>query len=182
MHAMTAANLRSAYGGESMAHMRYMNWAEKARAEGFLNVGRLFDAVSFAETVHAGNHFKALGKEAGDFGVNAGAGFGLGKTSEHLEGAIGGENFEVREMYPAYIAVAKEQGEKDAERTLSWALAAEKIHLEMYQKAKKAVDSGKDAKLDAIQVCGNCGYTAEGEAPDKCPVCGVPKKMFKAFA
>ncbi len=33
MHDMTAANLRSAYGGESMAHMRYKIWAEKIHAK-----------------------------------------------------------------------------------------------------------------------------------------------------
>jgi rubrerythrin len=181
MHDMTAANLRSAFGGESMAHMRYGIWGDAADKEGFKNVARLFRAVSFAETVHATSHFKTLGKVAGDFTVLAGAGFGLSKTADHLAGAIGGENFEVTEMYPAYIAAAREQGEKDAERSLSWAMAAEKIHLEMYKSAKKQVDAGKDAKFGPIQVCGNCGHTIEGEAPDKCPVCGVPKKMFKAF-
>lgn len=181
MHAMTAANLRSAFGGESMAHMRYMIWAEKARSEKFPNVARLFEAVSFAETVHAGNHFKALGKEAGDFTVVSGGGFGMGKTVDHLLGAIEGETFEIEEMYPAYIEVAKTQKEKDAERTLNWAMAAEEIHAQMYKKAKAAVDSGKDAGFGPIQVCDNCGHTAEGDPPERCPVCGVPAKRFKKF-
>ena len=33
MHDMTAANLRSAHGGESMAHMRYLIWADKAEKD-----------------------------------------------------------------------------------------------------------------------------------------------------
>ncbi len=181
MREMTAANLRSAHGGESMAHIRYRVWADKADEDGFPNVARLFRAVSFAEVVHASNHFKVLGKVKGDFPVFAGAGFGLDQTAENLEGAIGGENFEITEMYPAYIEVAKAQKEKDAERTLGWALEAEKIHAKMYEDAKKSVDSGKDADLGPVQVCINCGYTVEGEAPDKCPVCGVKKEMFKAF-
>ncbi len=181
MHDMTAANLRSAFGGESMAHMRYMIWADMADKEGFKNVARLFRAVSYAETVHAANHFKVLGKAPGDFEVLAGAGFSTGKTAELLAGAIGGEEFEIAEMYPAYIAVAEAQGEKDAARTFNWALAAEKIHAEMYKKAKESADKGKDPELDRVQVCSNCGYTTEGEAPDTCPVCGVPKKMFQEF-
>ena len=28
-------------------------------------------------------------------------------------------------------------------------------------------------------VCKVCGYTAEGEAPEKCPVCGAAKEMFQ---
>jgi len=53
MNAMTVQNLRSAFGGESQAHMRYLIWADKAEKEGFPNVGRLFRAISFAEQVHA---------------------------------------------------------------------------------------------------------------------------------
>ena len=30
----------------------------------------------------------------------------------------------------------------------------------------------------AKYVCSVCGYTAEGEAPDKCPVCGAAKAAF----
>jgi rubrerythrin len=29
-------------------------------------------------------------------------------------------------------------------------------------------------------VCQVCGYVSEGEAPDKCPVCGAIKEKFKA--
>jgi rubrerythrin len=28
-------------------------------------------------------------------------------------------------------------------------------------------------------VCTVCGYVAEDEAPDKCPVCGVPRARFR---
>ncbi|NIM05624.1 MAG: hypothetical protein GTN65_08400 [Armatimonadetes bacterium] len=51
----------------------------------------------------------------------------------------------------------------------------------MYQKAKQAVDAGRDVQLGTVQICENCGYTVEGEAPDRCPICDVGKDMFKAF-
>jgi rubrerythrin len=57
MHAMTAENLGTAFGGESMAHVRYKLWAKKAQQDGFANVARLFTAISFAEEVHASKHF-----------------------------------------------------------------------------------------------------------------------------
>jgi len=28
-------------------------------------------------------------------------------------------------------------------------------------------------------VCSVCGYIAEGEAPDTCPLCGAKKEAFK---
>ena len=182
MHDMTAANLRSAHGGESMAHMRYKVWAKKAEGDGFPNVARLFRAIAYAEEVHGSKHFTELKDEAGDFLVASGAGFGLGSTSENLQGAIDGENFEVAEMYPTYLETAKLQGEKGAQRSFHYALSAEKIHARMYTEAKKSVDAGKDVELGPVQVCSVCGYTHEGDIPDKCPICGAAKDKFQTFA
>ena len=182
MHDMTAANLRSAHGGESMAHMRYKVWGKKAEEDGFPNVARLFRAIAYAEEVHGSNHFTELKDEAGDFLVASGAGFGLGSTSENLQGAIDGENFEVTEMYPTYLETAKLQGEKGARLSFHYALSAEKIHAQMYTEAKKSVDEGKDIELGPVQVCEVCGYTHEGDIPDKCPVCGATKDKFQTFA
>ncbi len=47
-NAMTADFLRSAYGGECMAHMRYLTWGEVAEKEGFPNIARLFKAIALA--------------------------------------------------------------------------------------------------------------------------------------
>jgi len=55
-----------------------------------------------------------------------------------------GEEFEVNEMYPAYIEIAKSQGEQAAVRSFNWALEAEKIHAKLLNEAKKYVDQGKD--------------------------------------
>lgn len=181
MHAMTAGNVRSAHGGESMAHMRYKVWGAKAQSDGFPNVARLFRAISHAEEVHGSNHFKVLGREGGGFLVASMAGFGLGTTSQNLAGAIEGETFEITEMYPSYMEVAKAQGEGDALQSFSYAYSAEKIHAEMYKKAKQAVDRGQDVALGPVQICGNCGHTLEGQAPDKCPICRASKAVYVAF-
>ncbi len=59
MKAMTAQNLRSAFGGESQAHMRYRIWGgDKADEDGFPTVARLFRATSDAEEIHATLHLK----------------------------------------------------------------------------------------------------------------------------
>jgi len=182
MKEMTSGNLRSAFGGESQAHMRYIIYAEKAKEEGFNNVSRLFTAISDAERVHATHHFKTMSDVSGAFLVPSMAGFGLASTSANLGIAIGGETFEINEMYPSYIAVAKDQEEGAAEESFRYSYLSEKIHLKMFQKAKEAVDKGKDAELGTIQICQECGYTKEGDAPDQCPVCKKPKGWFKAFA
>jgi len=125
-NAMTAEFLRSAYGGESMAHMRYLGWADKADKEGFPKIGRLFRAVAYAEQVHATNHFVVLNGDVADSCLTAGAIFGMKETAENLVGGIMGEEHEVEQMYPVYYEAAKFQGEKDAMRTFNFALQAEK--------------------------------------------------------
>jgi len=84
-------------------------------------------------------------------------------------------------MYPAYRAVAQFQGEKGAETTFTWAYEAEKIHAALYQKTKQAVDQGTDIVLGPIQICSICGYTVEGEAPQRCPICNSRKESFRTF-
>ena len=181
MNVMTAENLRSAYGGESQAHMRYRIWGDKANKDGFPTVGRLFMATSKAEEIHATLHFKALKDVKGDFSVTAGAGFGLGTTSENLQGAINGEMFEVKEMYPAYIAVAEMQNEKTATSAMRFAVEAEKVHAKLFTKAKEFTDSGKDLEAEKILLCPVCGFITITGEEDNCPICKAKKELFKEF-
>ena len=167
MRKMTEQNLEAAFAGESQAHMKYLAFAERAKQEGRANLARLFSAAAYAEQVHATNHLRVLGA--------------IGESGANLEAARGGENFEITEMYPAYLEVAQFQTEKQAEKTFHYALEAEKMHCDLYRKAEYAISQGKDREGDPIQVCGNCGYTLVGEAPEKCPICGVPKKQFRQF-
>ena len=167
MEKMTETNVRDAFAGESQAHMKYLNFADKAEKEGFPNVARLFQAASFAEQIHASNHLRALD--------------GIQGTTANLDAAIGGETFEVEQMYPAYKAVAEAQGEKKALRYMDWALEAEKVHAKLYTEAKQSVEAGKDAAAQDIWVCTSCGFTMDGQPPDKCPVCGASKERFRKF-
>lgn len=167
MREMTKGNLSGAFAGESQAHMKYQIFADVAEKEGKPNIAKLFRAISFAELVHASNHFKTLGE--------------VGNTVQNLEKAIAGETFEVEEMYPAYNAVAELQGEKDAIRSMHGALEAEKIHAKLYAEAKEAALKNEDIKLSKVYICPVCGYTAIDTVPEKCPVCGVPGEKFVAF-
>lgn len=167
MHKMTQQNLQAAFAGESQAHMKYNIFADAAEKEGKANIARLFRAISYAERVHATNHLKVLG--------------GVSKTADNLGVALGGETFEIEEMYPVYNEDAKLQGEKEAEKSTHYALEAERIHAQMYKKAKEAASQDKDIKLGDVYICNICGYTVEDEAPEFCPVCGAKKVAFKKF-
>ena len=164
---MTAANIAAALAGESQASQKYLAFADVADAEGYPNVARLFRAVAYAESTHARNHLSVLGK--------------IGTTEENLKAAWGGETFEIDEMYPAYAAVAKLQGNKSAQTTIRYALKAELDHQGIYDSTLKGVEGKADLSADAVRVCPICGHTVIGDAPDECPVCGTAGVYFKEF-
>jgi len=161
----TQENLQSAFAGESQANRRYLFFADKAEREEHSQVARLFRAVAEAETVHARNHLEVLG--------------GIKSTRDNLGAAIGGENYEFTKMYPAFIEQAKSENNKGAEVSFTHANAVEKIHHGLYQKALEALEAGQRLKDEVYYVCQVCGNTVAGEAPERCPICGVPRSQFK---
>ncbi len=168
MRKMVQKSLEEAFAGESMAHMKYTIFAEVAEREGKKNIAKLFRAIAYAEFVHAKNHARNLGY--------------VKSTPENLATAIGGETFEVEDMYPAYLELAKYFDEKGAERSFHYAIEAEKIHANMYGEAKEKAEKNEDIEENDIYICPVCGYTYMGdEPPEKCPVCGVPKEKFERF-
>lgn len=155
-------DLKEAFAGESQANRKYLAFAKKADQEGYKQVAKLFRAAAEAETVHAHNHLRAMG--------------GVRSTKENLDEAVNGEVFEFQKMYPRMIEDARTEGQKAAEQSFNYANEVEKIHAGLY---KKAIDDlGKNKETD-YYVCGVCGNTVEGEAPDRCPICGAPKASFK---
>ncbi len=167
MRKMTDSALREAFSGESQAHMKYTIFASQAALEGLPQLARLFTAIAFAERVHAENHYRALGD--------------LGMNERNIQTCIEGETYEIDEMYPVFNAIAKLQDEAEAVRSTHYALEAEKIHADMYKKAKEVVVAGEDLSISIIQICSVCGHTREGEAPEKCPICGASREKFVQF-
>ncbi|MCL4369038.1 MAG: rubrerythrin family protein [Actinobacteria bacterium] len=181
MRQTTEQNMINAFGGESMAHMRYRHFAARADKDGYHNVARLFRTIAEAEFIHAGDHYRELKHlDAGLFATSMGA-FGPGDTAKNLGLAIAGETYEIDDMYPAFMAVAALQEEKGAYRSFDWSYQTEKMHKALFEKAKEAVDRGADVQLATVLVCQVCGYTLEGQAPDTCPVCNAVKEKFTAF-
>jgi rubrerythrin len=158
----TEKNLQDAFSGESQANRRYIAFAKKADSEGYKQVAKLFRAAAEAETVHALNHLRELGS--------------IKSTKENLEVAISGETYEFQKMYPQMIEDAKAEGKKTALKSFNFANEVEKIHAGIYKKALENLGKNPDVDYYVCQVCGN---TVEGEPPDKCPICGALKKMFK---
>lgn len=162
----TSENLAAAFAGESQARSKYMAFAKKADEEGLHQVARLFRAAAHAEFVHTQNHLKAME--------------GIKSTAENLEQAIAGENYEVMNMYPPFIAEAAAEEAKRAKTSFEWAWEVEKCHEALYRGA--LADLGKEEEEFEYYVCPVCGYTHARNAPDKCPVCGAKGERFEKVA
>ncbi len=161
----TEKNLQEAFAGESQANRRYLFFADKAEKEGNTQIAKLFRAAAESETVHARNHFAAMD--------------GVGSTKNNLMAGVMGEHDEFTRMYPIFIDKAAEEEHERAQRSFEYANAVERIHHGYFERALKALEAGQQPKDEPFFVCQVCGNTVTGEAPEKCPVCGAPRRMFK---
>lgn len=161
----TIENLKSAFAGESQANRRYLAYSRKVEEEGLQQIAKLFRAAAEAETIHALNHLRILGE--------------IKSTTENLGTAVSGETFEFKTMYPEYLAKAKDEGNQQATWSFDVANKVEKIHANLFSKAIETLQTGRKLASVDYFVCSVCGNTVEGEAPEKCPICGAPKDQFE---
>lgn len=156
----TLKNLMEAFAGESQANRKYEIYAQKAEEEGKHSIAKLFRAASDAEKIHAKKELEVAGK--------------IRSTADNLEDAIQGESHEYQSMYPEFIKVAEEEGNKDAVRIFTLAMKAEEVHANLYKEALVNIDKDEEVTYYLCPVCGNI----EKAVPERCPICGVPGEKF----
>lgn len=150
--------------GELMAHFKYMTFADRAERRGMKRIANLFRALAASEYYHARNFYSILDQPA--------------PFLETVETYIPGEEFEQEYFYRMLVDYAKEHAFPLAEQAYAGAAAAEKEHTLLL---KEAADMDGFSR-DVIYVCPVCGYVMTGDkAPERCPVCGGPKKQYEAY-
>ncbi len=157
------ASLRRAFAGESQAQARNLAFAAKARAEGYPQVARLFEAVAEAERIHAQEYLKYLE------GV-------VGTTEENLRRAFENEMQAKDQAYPGLIKEALAAKREDLAWSYIRSRDVEERHAALYKSALSALAGEREVRY---QVCQVCGYVFEGEPPDLCPVCKSGRDQFK---
>ena len=160
----TEKNLAVAFAAESKAAARNAAYAAKAENEGYEQIAKLFRAVSDAEGVHAKRYLMLMRGKIGD-------------TEANLSAAFESEIKANVDEYPPLIQDADSEGKAIALRAFQQARDVEQRHAELY---KKALNDMVSDRITQYHVCQVCGYVAEDEAPDKCPICGAIKAKFKA--
>ena len=159
-----ADQLREAVAEESRNREKYLAFAEQAQAEGRKQIARLFRATAQSEHIHALAEMRMGGE--------------IRSTSENLQNAIDTEEQEYQKIYPRFLGEAMREEHGEAARLLRNILVVERNHHKIYRQALAAARGGEDLPDTPVFVCGACGNTVTGEAPDLCPVCGAAKRQF----
>ena len=177
----TEQNLLKAFAGESQARTRYTFFASVAKKEGYEQISGLFMETAEQEKEHAKRFFKFL--EGGDLEITATYPAGkIGTTQENLLAAAQGENEEWDVLYPAFAAVADEEGFSAVAAAFRNIAKVEAEHERRYLKLLSRLTDGdffhRDGKI--WWQCRNCGFIIEAEnAPKACPACLHPQSYFE---
>lgn len=166
----TYANLLAAFAGESQARNKYTYFANKARKEGYEQIGALFDETADNEREHAEIWFKY---------INGGS---ISGTLENLKAAAEGENYEWTDMYKGFEEDAKAEGYTELATLFRMVGAIEKEHEKRFLTLAENLEKGIVFKRTGTVVwqCRNCGHIHIAEsAPQMCPVCKHPQSYFQ---
>jgi len=164
----TEQNLLAAFAGESQARNKYTYFASKAKKDGYVQIGKIFEETANNEKEHAKIWFKLLN--------------GIGSTEDNLEAASGGENYEWTHMYPEFAKTAREEGFEDIAFLFEKVADIEKEHEDRYRKLIRNLKDGLvfSSDGDTVWECSNCGHIVIGrKAPEVCPVCKHPQSYFE---
>lgn len=168
----TETNLRTAFAGESQARNKYTYFASKAKKEGYVQIGNIFEETANNEKEHAKMWFKLLDD-------------GIASTEENLKSAAAGEHYEWVDMYANFAKDAREEGFDLIADLFEGVAAIEKEHEERYKKLLANIEGNLVFSKDGDQIwqCSNCGHICVGQkAPEVCPVCNHPQAYFQVKA
>jgi len=160
----TQRNVRTAFVGEAKAYFRLLAYAEAATAEELPEIAALFRAVAEAERIHATRNLQLLGEVM------------VQDTEDNLQASFEREEAAAGVFYPQFIQDAEEEGDRRAALSFSHARDVEEGHASLYKRALQHLIS---ATVPSYQVCQICGYVAEGQAPERCPICNATQERFR---
>lgn len=168
----TEANLMAAYAGESQARTKYTIYAEKAKKDGYQQIGAIFSETAENERAHAEIWLKLLHN-------------GIPNTENALKDAAGGEHYEWSDMYPQFAEEARAEGFDHIAVLFDMVAKIEQEHEKRFQKLIGNLAQGLvfSKEGDTVWICRNCGHLVFGKgAPAVCPVCKHEQAYFQVKA
>ncbi len=177
----TAVNLHTSFAAEAQARTRYNFFATRAREEGYIQIGKLFDETADQEFEHALRFFKFF--NGGELTINWHFPTGvIESTHANLLSSADLEAYVGNDMYAGFAKTARQEGFVRAADTFDAIIVAENHHEKLFRHLAKNIASQRVFQ-DEMQIqwrCLGCGYIHTGKtAPDKCPACVRPAGWFE---
>lgn len=160
-------SLMTEYREEISAQAKYQAFAEKARAEGYLKVAKLFRAAAMTEGLHAARHAKTI-KDQGGEPQAAVVKPKTGTTRQNLEATIAGmAEPEPKASAKNEQAAAAEEAPPTVDSNLK----------KLFSQALAELPAWKaDGDFYVCQVCGNVVAKLDFQY---CPICKAPVSAYK---
>ncbi len=184
-HSKTRENLMRAFAGESQARNRYTFAAGAARSAGLHFIERIFTFTADQEKEHAELFLKLLAPCEGE-NIHIDGAYPVENTAwstdRLLRSAQHNEYEEARSVYPAFAAVAREEGFAAAAATFEMIAHIEQAHGDRFGQLAQRIEEGRLFAAEDVQtawLCLNCGHVHVGpQVPPLCPVCKHAQGYF----
>lgn len=174
----TLDNLKAAVTGETGASARYAACAEEAARQGYDQLARLWRCTSAAEQIHINFEYNLVTELDPEWEKPVAEAIPATELDLDLIYSANGEIYETSDMYPSFIQVARNEGNKKAEMAFTRAKLAEAYHAERYIDAYNNIDTPDG---ETYYLCPICGYIHKGKTDQPCPICGCPADKFIAY-
>jgi rubrerythrin len=165
---------------ESNASAHYAAFAVKADQQGYLKAGSLFRALSRSAQIDAANNTATMTKLGGTC-LSEVVPAEVKSTVENLKAAIAIEQHEVNILLASLIREAEAESPTVAQRTLEFAMAAARGHIELLNTVLEQLENPSPETAEALShkggyyVCQVCGFTAEKVEESGCSVCAYSR-------
>jgi rubrerythrin len=156
--------LRQAFAGEAKAALRLKVYADKADAEGYPQIAKLFRVIARSEEIHGARALKLLKETT--------------TTEENLADSFQSEQRVAEVAYGEFVRLAESAGDRAAALHFSQSRDVEEAHASLYKEAMNHLLAERET---SYYVCMVCGYVADGIRPEACPVCGAKADQFISF-
>ena len=166
----TFKNLQAAYEAEIKASMKYHIYGKKAKEDGYMQIGTIFDETSMNEREHAEIWLKLM------------KGGKLPTTLDNLKDSYSSENYEWTNMYIEFAQEARKEGYEEIAELFEGVASVERHHDSRFRKLASNImsDSVYNKKTNVLWICISCGNLFYGvSAPEPCPVCGCSQEYYE---
>lgn len=169
----TYKNLQSAFNAECNTSTKYQLYAEKARAEGYIEIGNIYDITARNERSHA---------EIWEKQLNNGT---FPDTLTNLKESSKGETYDGANTYREYARIAREEGFTAIASLFDGVANIEMNHDLRFQSLADSLQAGEFycKQGDVLWICMVCGNILSGKcAPTVCPICGYPQGYYELYS